>query len=83
MKAMLTAARIANDSPFCEAYAAMDKIMERLLAMAGEGATTDQMTQLLAVDGTALLRKMLQGYLDRTAVARSTARNRLDFGDAM
>lgn len=45
----------------------MDKIVERLLAMAGEGATTDQVTQLLAVDGTALLREMLQGYLDRCA----------------
>jgi hypothetical protein len=26
------AARIAKDSPFCEAYASMDKIIERLMA---------------------------------------------------
>ena len=45
----------------------MDKIVERLLTMAGEGATADQVTQLLAVDGTALLRDLLQGYLDRCA----------------
>jgi hypothetical protein len=45
----------------------MDKIVERLLAMAGEGAMTDQVTQLLAVDGIALLRERLQGYLDRCA----------------
>ena len=32
-------ARIANASPFCEAHVAMDEIIERLLAMADEGAT--------------------------------------------
>ena len=58
-------ARIANDSPFCEAYAAMDKIVERLMAMAGEGATADEVTRLLASDGTALLRDMMQAYVDR------------------
>lgn len=62
-----SAARIANDSPFCEAYAAMDKIVERLLAMAGEGATADEVTRLLATDGTALLRDLMQGYFDRRA----------------
>jgi hypothetical protein len=60
-------ARIANDSPFCEAYAAMDKIVERLLAMAGDGATVDEVTRLLATDGTELLRDLLQGYFDRCA----------------
>lgn len=60
-------ARIANDSPFCDAYIAMDKIIERLMAMAGEGATADAVTQLLATDGTALLGDLLQGYLDRCA----------------
>ena len=58
-------ARIANDSPFCEAYAAMDKIVERLMAMAGEGATADEVTRLLASDGTALLRDLMQGYVSR------------------
>jgi len=56
-----------NDSPFCEARLAMDKIIERLLAMADEGATADDVTRLLAGDGTALLRDLLQGYLDRCA----------------
>lgn len=62
---MTSAARIANDSPFCEAYAAMDKLVERLLAMVGERATADEVTRLLAMDGTALLRDLLQGYFDR------------------
>src|SRR4051812_14161538 len=61
------AARIANDSPFCEAYAAMDKIIEHLMAMVGEGATADEVTRLLAKDGTALLRDLMQGYFDQCA----------------
>jgi len=61
-------ARIANDNPFCDAYAAMDKIVERLLAMVGEGATADDVTRLLASDGTALLRDLMQGYMDRCSV---------------
>jgi hypothetical protein len=60
-------ARIANDHPFCEAYASMDKLIERLMAMAGEGATADEVTRLLATDGTALLRELMQGYVDRCA----------------
>ena len=43
----------------------MDKIIERLLAMAAEGATADEVTRLLAQDGTAMLRDLMQGYLDR------------------
>ena len=60
-------ARIANDSLFCEAHAAMDKIIEQLLAMADQGATADAVTQLIAKDGTALLRELVQGYFDRRA----------------
>lgn len=45
----------------------MDKIIERLLAMASEGATADDVTRLLATDGTALLRDLMQGYVDRCA----------------
>jgi len=60
-------ARIANVSLFCEAHEAMDKIIERLLALADEGGTADAATQLLAKDGTALLRDLLQGYFDRRA----------------
>lgn len=62
-----SAARIANDSPFCEAHVAMNKIIERLMAMADEGATADDVSQLLAKDGTALLRDLMQGYFDRRA----------------
>ena len=41
-------ARIANDSPFCEADAVMDKVKERLLAMLGTGAGLGEVTQLMA-----------------------------------
>src|SRR5436190_9714002 len=67
-------ARIANDSPFCEAYAAMDKIIERLMTMAGEGATADEVTRLLTTDGTALLRDLMQGYFDRCAEREPASR---------
>ena len=60
-------ARIANDSLFCEAQLAMDKIIEQLLAMADEGATADEVTRMVAKDGTALLRELVQGYFDRRA----------------
>ena len=60
-------ARIANDSLFCEAHEAMDKIIEKLLMMAEEGATADAVTQLIAKDGTALLRELVQGHFDRRA----------------
>lgn len=60
-------ARIANDSLFCEAHVAMDKIIEKLMAMADEGATADAVTQLIAKDGTALLRELVQGHFDRRA----------------
>jgi len=59
-------ARIANDSPFCEAHVAMDKIIERLLAMADEGAAADEVSPLISKDGTELLRELMQGF-DRRA----------------
>ena len=55
--ATTSTARIANDSPFCDARGAMEKIIERLLAMASEGARLDQVTRLLTSDGTAMLRE--------------------------
>jgi hypothetical protein len=61
-------ARIANDSAFREAQVAMDKFIEQLMAMADQGATADAVSQLLAKDGTALLRdlRVSQG-LDQNA----------------
>ena len=43
------------------------KIIEPLLAMESEGASVDQVTRLLATDGTAMLRDLLQSYVDRCA----------------
>lgn len=45
----------------------MDKIIERLMEMVGEGATADDVSQLLAKDGTAMLRDLMQGYFDQCA----------------
>lgn len=45
----------------------MDKLIERLIAMVGERATADDVSRLLATDGTALLRDMMQGYFDQCA----------------
>lgn len=45
----------------------MDKLIEQLLAMADEGATADAVTQMIAKDGTVLLRELVQGYFDRRA----------------
>ncbi len=65
--ATTSTARIANDSPFCEAHGAMDKIIEQLMAMADAGATAGEVSELLAKDGTALLRELMQGFFDRRA----------------
>src|SRR4051812_31221471 len=35
--------------------------------MVGEGATADEVTRLLATDGTAMLRDLMQGYFDQCA----------------
>jgi hypothetical protein len=44
-------ARIVNDSPFCDAWVATEKIIERLLAMASEGASIDQVAWPIADPG--------------------------------
>lgn len=49
----------------------MEKIIEHLLAMADEGATADAVTQLIAKDGTALLRELVQGFFDRRVWTRA------------
>lgn len=63
----MKAARIANESPFCEADAAMDKLKERLLELLGRGAGLGEVTQLMTTDGRELLRELTQSYLDLCA----------------
>jgi hypothetical protein len=57
-------ARIANDSPFCEADGVMDKLKERLIAMVSTGAGADDVSKLMATEGQALLRELVQSYFD-------------------
>lgn len=57
-------ARIANDSPFCEADAVMDQLKERLIAMVSTGASADDVSKLMAADGQELLRELMQSYFD-------------------
>lgn len=59
--------RIANDSPFCEADAVMDQIKDRLIAMVSAGASADDVSQLMADEGHALLRALTQSYFDMAA----------------
>jgi hypothetical protein len=61
------AKRIANDSLFCEADAAMDRIKRRLTTPETLGMTLSQVERLLSVDGNALIRELLQAYLDLRA----------------
>lgn len=57
-------ARIANNSPFCEADAVMDQLKERLIAMVSTGANADDVSKLMAADGQELLRELVQSYFD-------------------
>lgn len=57
-------ATIANDSPFCEAHSRMDDLIKKLTTVEAMSGTLGDIERLLAKDGTALLREMLQSYID-------------------
>jgi hypothetical protein len=59
-----TAKPIANDSPFCEADAVMDRIKKRLTDSETLGFQLGDVERLLATEGTALIRELLQSYVD-------------------
>lgn len=63
---MMTArpATIANGSPFCEARARMDDLIKQLLTAEAMSGTLGDIERLLAKEGTALIRQMLQSHID-------------------
>jgi hypothetical protein len=64
---MNAAARIANDDVFCEADAVMDRIKKQLLSTTS--MTLSDATQLVEREGNEVLRRLLQGYLQRCSDA--------------
>lgn len=69
-----SAARVANDSPFCEADAVMDQIKDRLITMVSTGAGADDVSRLMATEGQKLLRELMQAYFDMAAAQEQRVR---------
>lgn len=61
------AATIANDSPFCEADGAMDRIKAKLQTPEAMRMSLSEIDQMLTGEGHELIRNLLQGYLDLRA----------------
>ncbi|MBE7451106.1 MAG: ISKra4 family transposase [Kofleriaceae bacterium] len=59
-----TAKRIANDSPFCDADAAMDRIKDRLTSPEAMGMTLTEIERMVGSAGHELMRELLQAYVD-------------------
>jgi hypothetical protein len=61
--AINAATRVANDDVFCEADAIMDRIKKQLLS--STSMTLSDATKLSEHEGSEMLRRLLQGYLQR------------------
>jgi hypothetical protein len=59
-----TAERIANDSPFCEADLAMNRIKDRLTSSEAMGMTLTEIERMLGAAGHELMRELLQAHVD-------------------
>jgi hypothetical protein len=66
---MTTAYALATDSPFCEAHARVDDLIKQLTSPDAMRATLGDIERLLAKEGTALLRGLLQAYIDARCAA--------------
>lgn len=65
---MPTAAkRIANDSPFCEADAAMDRIKKRLTSPDAMRMSLSEIERMVGSEGHELLRELMQAHVDLRA----------------
>jgi hypothetical protein len=64
---MNAARTIANDDVFCEADAVMDRIKKQLLS--STSMTLSDATKLSEHEGSEMLRRLLQGYLQRCSDA--------------
>lgn len=61
---MTSAARIANDSAFCESRESMKKLEDALSNEAAMNASLSDIEQLLKAQGRELLREMMQAHFD-------------------
>lgn len=62
-----TAKRIANDSPFCEARAEMERIIDRLMSREALSMTLSEIERLVGAEGHELLRELMQAHVDLRA----------------
>jgi hypothetical protein len=61
------AKRIANDSPFCEARAEMERIIDRLMSREALSMTLSEIERLVGAEGHELLRELMQAHVDLRA----------------
>jgi hypothetical protein len=76
--ATTNAARIANDSPFCESRQDMKKLEDLLSNDAAMHAPLHEIERMLETYGREMLRAMMQAYFD----LRSAQERRVDVHDA-
>lgn len=62
-----SAKRIASDSPFCEADAAMDRIKERLTSTEAMSMSLSEIERLVSTEGHEVLRELVQAHVDLRA----------------
>jgi hypothetical protein len=60
-----SAARIANDSPFCESRQNMTKLEDDLISPEAMNAPLHEIEQLLRAQGREMLRSLMQAHFDR------------------
>lgn len=60
---------IANDSPFCEAHARVDDLIKKLTSPEAMRAPLGTIERLLAEDGNAFIRGLLQSHIDARCAA--------------
>lgn len=61
------AKRIANDSPFCDARVAMERIIDRLMSREVLSMSLSEVERLVGTEGRELLRELMQAYVDQRA----------------
>jgi hypothetical protein len=66
---MTTASALANASPFCEAHARVDDLIKQLTSPEAMRAQLGDIERLLAKEGTAFIRGLLQSYIDARSAA--------------
>lgn len=66
---MRPAYAVADDSPFCETHDRVDDLIKRLTSPEAMRATLGDIERLLAKEGTAFIRGLLQSYIDARCAA--------------